>query len=494
VQSRIGFDLSQTIGPPVRIQSKIFLALLATSSMLVGIMFVLMQWSIDRGMLEYVNVLEAEKLQNVVSRLTQSYSREQNWQQLKQRRNWHQLIREFNGQAQPAPQGADKEGIRPFSDSDQQPNKRRSPPPRIKNLAVLDKNEQVIVGDWNPKIQHKRPINRLPIIYKNETVGWLVLPKKRKITDGFELQFLQQQQMAFGIISLIVIALSMIIALPLARHFVGPINRLAAGMLALTQGDFNQSINIDRKDELGQLARDFSSLATTLSNNEESRNRWLADISHELRTPLAILKGELEAMTDGVRPINIEQLQSLHQETEQLRRLVDDLYQLSNADIGGMRYQKKSLNLNAIVQQQSDLHRHILQQEQLELVTEICTNNINVWADQTRINQLLDNLFSNSNKYTSSPGQVKISLQQQQQLAILSIEDSTPGVPATSLEKLFNHLYRVDSSRNRATGGSGLGLAICKQIVNAHDGTVEAQASALGGLRIVISLPIDQIS
>jgi two-component system sensor histidine kinase BaeS len=118
--------------------------------------------------------------------------------------------------------------------------------------------------------------------------------------------------------------------------------------------------------------------------------------------------------------------------------------------------------------------------------------NINAWLDPSRIIQLMDNLLTNSIKYTSKEGTVQLRLRQENNLAVISISDSAPGVPDDALDKLFDHLYRVDSSRNRQSGGSGLGLAICKRIVEGHHGSIKASHCELGGITIDITLPLNQ--
>jgi two-component system sensor histidine kinase BaeS len=251
-------------------------------------------------------------------------------------------------------------------------------------------------------------------------------------------------------------------------------------------------MQLQRNDELGQLARDINELASTLAHNDTVRKRWLADTSHELRTPISILKGELEAMLDGVRPVNKAGIQSLHHETLQLQKLVEDLHELNNADIGGLRYYKQSVDLVALLEEQLQRHRPVFDNAGLQLQLSNHPKILNAWVDSSRLHQLLDNLLNNSLKYTTCPGKVQIKLQQQGNNALLVISDSAPGVPDAALDKLFEHLYRVDNSRNRLTGGSGLGLAICRRIVEGHHGTITASHSELGGITITITLPLNQ--
>ncbi len=478
----------------MRIHNQLFIVILFYSSMLIGIMFLLMQWSIDRGMLDYVNTRQAEQLQPVVSGLSEIYAREESWNDLKNnKRQFRELLRSNNTlRLLPPPPRQERKKNR---QNDYGPPGGKPKPAR--NIAVLDQEFTPILGKISQAAltDGENKIIQIAISHNGETVGWLVLPKRKEITEGFELQFLEQQREAFIVISLLLIALAIIAAFPLARHFVRPINRLAAGTLALTQGDYQLSLPVDRRDELGQLARDFNELAMTLQSNEQSRKRWLADISHELRTPLAILRGEVEAILDGIRPASKDNIASMQQEIIHLSHLIDDLYQLSQTDIGGLRYNKRPINFSELVKQQVLYHQQGLNEAELRLdFSDSNTDDITLWGDETRLCQVLDNLLNNSQKYTDASGKITIRLEADNDHAIFTIEDTAPGVPDEALSQLFDHLYRVNSSRNRNTGGSGLGLAICQQIIEAHGGTISAQHSSQGGLCIRLRLPLDKVS
>jgi two-component system sensor histidine kinase BaeS len=112
-----------------------------------------------------------------------------------------------------------------------------------------------------------------------------------------------------------------------------------------------------------------------------------------------------------------------------------------------------------------------------------------VFGDAERLRQLLTNLLSNSLRYTDSGGTLQVSLTTGAECVLLRFSDSVPDVPEEALERLFERLYRVEGSRSRAHGGAGLGLALCKTIVEAHDGTITASQSDLGGLEITITFP-----
>jgi two-component system sensor histidine kinase BaeS len=449
----------------VRSQYKIFLAILSASLVLVATVMLLVQWSVTSGMLDYVNKRQEQRAQAVASELAEFYREHGGWGILRnQPMLLHQLI--FNAWESGPPRSP----------------RMMPPPPPL--LAVLD-GEHRLIGGKPPE-----PPNVLvPIELDERVIGWLVVPQMREIRTGFEEQFLRRQRSSLLLIGAILVAVAALIALPLARHLVKPIRQLTRGAHQLTQGNYAVSLPVTRRDEFGELARDFNELALALAANESSRKRWLADISHELRTPLAILRGELEAMLDGVRVLDPDNLQSLNQEVQHLTRLVDDLYALTTADVGGLQYRKADCDVAELWREQCEAHISRFFAAGLQLQTQIPNSEILLYGDEDRLLQLLDNLLDNSRKYTAAGGVVRVALHSAGDGVELIVEDSAPGVPISALPKLFDHLFRVEDSRNRSTGGSGLGLAICQRIVAAHQGSIAAELSKLGGLRIRVHLP-----
>lgn len=469
----------------MRLQNKLFLSLVAISTLLVVLMLGLMQWSVQRGMLEYVNVQEAARLQPMLENLADVYGRNGSWKTLQaDPRQYEQLLWRSQDPAE-----------RPLLPPhiEEQRRQRLGNPPRFSHRArkprpvVIDLDGQLVLGRALPEGE----VRKLPIVVEGETVGWLALPSRKRLTEGYELNFVEQQLEALLAIGALVIGLAMVFAYLLARHLQRPISALAQAASTMTQGDYAPVLDVKRRDELGQLARDFSELARSLQQSDAARRRWFADVSHELRTPLAILRAEIEAMLDGVRPIDRGAVESLHQETEQLTKLVDDLNTLSNAELGALQYHKQWLALDKLVESQLEAHRSVLAAGKLELQWDNQAPGVSVYGDRTRLCQLLDNLLGNSRKYTDAPGCIRVSLALEQGELLLQVEDSTPGVPVAALPVLFDHLYRVDASRNRATGGSGLGLAICRRIVEAHGGRIEAANSSLGGLLVCVRFAED---
>ncbi|MGK0476427.1 MAG: two-component system sensor histidine kinase BaeS [Oleispira sp.] len=156
------------------------------------------------------------------------------------------------------------------------------------------------------------------------------------------------------------VLLSASLAIPFARLLLRPLRSIVGAIHTLAKGDFSQRISTDNNDEIGRVAKDINLLAQQLQEIDSSRKTWLANISHELRTPLAVMRGELEAMLDGIRELSKENVASAHQEALHLQRLVEDLYQLTSTEIGDhdvaqMSYQKQVIDFRALVAE--DLER-----------------------------------------------------------------------------------------------------------------------------------------
>ena len=487
--------------------------LFSFSLILVTVLVSLMQWSIDKGMIEYVISKEVETLKPVLSKLADEYEIDNSWRSMVGKNHkFGQLIHqklagndfEIEKNARPPrKQGFKNPAHRPPHLADRRPptslldnnNRPPFPPQREAHYALLDSKEVLIAGSYPAKLEY----TKTPIELNNQVIGFVAISKRNELTQGYEVDFIEQQQKYLWLIALIVMLLVALLTLPLARHIVEPIKLITRGMHKLTQGDYQQSIDLKRQDELSELSRDFNELALTLTKNESARKRWLANISHELRTPVAILRGELEAMLDKVRPLTLSNIASAHDEVKHLQRLIDDLNQLTSADIGGMGYRKHAEELVSLIQNESTKYRGYLADAGITLLLDLAVDEANIYADKTRLYQLFENIINNCIKY-SGASELKVSLtvdktveqltENDKGTVTLTIEDNGIGVDEAHLAHLFEYLYRVEDSRNRETGGFGLGLSICQHIVIAHQGKINATASSLGGLALIITLPL----
>lgn len=470
------------------ITQRVFLAILAATGIVVLCMFLIMQWSVDRGFLKYVNKFEQGRLERLAEKLEHAYAEQGNWKFLRENpEKMPQLIVETMSEVAPQPEAANTGG----AGQEMPPPPGPQPPRRFyrleRRILLLDSQRIPVFGySKAAEIDDFRPIS-----HKGRVVGYLGLLPHRYLSDVHQLRFVSQQKLVLALVAGIMLVVAAGLSLPLARRLVRPLRELATATNTLASGQYNIRVPVTSSDELGQLSRDFNALALTLGKNEQIRRQFVADISHELRTPLAVLRGEIEALQDGVRKPDMETIGSLHGEVLRLNRLVDDLYQLALSDVGALSYRKTDVDLTEILAGAIDGLRPELAKKSLTLAVSLPDlDEVLLFADPERLRQLFDNVLGNSGKYTDPGGVIEVSVESGQGWATVHIKDSAPGVPPAEIGKLFDRLFRVESSRCRASGGAGLGLAICRNIVEAHEGKIEAFPSPLGGLWIKISLPL----
>ncbi len=330
---------------------------------------------------------------------------------------------------------------------------------------------------------------RHPLRVKGQIVGWLAVTGPAALISQAEIRFKDRQIQATWIIVGFTALLSAAIAMVLARTLLTPIKRIVAATHRLAGGDYATRVPAKGRDELQMLASDFNRLAASLEKAEGDRRDFIADISHELRTPLSVLRGELEAIEDGVRRPDAATITSLQAEVAMLSQLIDDLYELSLADIGQLSFEKVPLDLTPIVEASCDAFRERLAAKRIALEFESDIGHATLSGDPYRLTQLWKNLLENALRYTNAGGQVHVAITEDDHALYVDVQDSFPPVPAPLLPHLFDRFFRVDPSRSRQSGGAGLGLALCKRIVETHGGTIEASRSPLGGLRVLVQLP-----
>lgn len=458
------------------ISSRLFLAVLATAVLMVVLVGGTTRWNFERGFLGYLNELAVERMSFVLPRVSRHYAERGNWDHLREEpRAWFHMLRPVPGEELPADATRGPGGPRLASDLTG----------AMLRLGLLDAQQQWVAGyrEITPEMQRK------PVQVNGHTVGWLVLAPFQSVADGGDQRFQQGQGRAVMAIAALALVLAALIAWWVSRVLLAPVKRVAEATHRLAAGQHDIRVDIDSPDEVGQLGRDFNHLAHTLARNEALRREFIADVSHELRTPLAVLRGELEALEDGIRPMDRQAVASLQGEVKQLGQLVDDLYELALSDAGALSYRMAPLDLGTLLQRVTEAHRHRIESQGLQLQLTLPDGPLAVQADEGRLQQLFDNLLENSRRYTDAPGQIHLQIKADAQHWLIDLQDSAPGVPEADLSQLFERFFRVDASRSRSTGGAGLGLAICRNIVLAHNGRISAQPSALGGVWIRVELP-----
>ncbi|MBK1719690.1 ATP-binding protein [Thiocystis violacea] len=483
------------------IHSKLFLTLLLACVVVLTGSHAFVQWSFQRGLVEFADAREQERIARISDRLVDIYRRENSWEPLaKNTRLWlYALI----GRREPLfDRGSERDRFdrRPpwMRDIESEPGAwppletlehlrdRGRPAPLELRLMLLDADGEILFG----RAALIEGTRRYPLESDGEHIGDLALLPGSPAPEMAELRFRATQGDRLWIIALAMLLLSAALAYPLSMRLVRPVRGFQEAARRLAAGDFSARVPSTGGDEIARLGRDINALAAALERNEQARRRWVADISHELRTPIALLRAELEALQDGVRPFDRASADALHGDVLRLGRLVDDLYELSTTDMGALGYRMEDTDLSEVLSADIDAFRRAFQDAGLQLeFADTLTEPVTLRADAHRLSQLFRNLISNSLQYTDPGGGLTVRLGQSERLLVIDFQDTAPGVPADALPRLFERLYRVDASRSRHTGGAGLGLAIVKNVVEAHGGAISADAAPSGGLWIRVTLP-----
>ena len=450
----------------------------------------------ERSFRDYVAQQDRRHLEALAPLLASQYERDGDWRRLAEdRRAWHDLVRLSSGdiRAPVRPPPPKRQRNEPSSASeDARPPKRRPPPGGADPLSVsprlslLDTTGLAIVGSG---ARHSDDYVQ-PIELNGAVIGTLVMRPLDAPERPEDIAFARSQSRSVLVAAVAAVALAIALAGLFARQLSVPIRTLASAMRALRGGDYERTVTLASATELRDLADDYNTLAATLKKNRESRRRWVSDIAHELRTPLAVLAAEIEALHDGIRPLDKPAMLSLADEVARLSSLVGDLNQLAKADSGELEYHFAPLLIGDLLQDAVDGAEARLAAAGIA-VTLTVDQGLTVQADRNRLRQVIDNLIENTCRYTDAPGRLTIKAHRADARARIVFTDSAPGVPDGAHDRLFDRLYRADASRSRSNGGAGLGLAICKAIVVAHNGEIFASAAPGGGLVVEILLPIE---
>jgi two-component system sensor histidine kinase BaeS len=330
------------------------------------------------------------------------------------------------------------------------------------------------------------PRTRLPIVIDGSLVGTAVVrqPTLGILPQDVAFRSSVNRTLLLGgfVAAIVAVALGFV----LARRATAPARELTRAARALASGDRAERVDFHAKDELGDMAMAFNAMADTIEREDELRRSFGAEVAHELRTPLAILQTQVEGMQDGVVAGDEAALESLHEETLRLSRLVADLETLASADAAGFSLRKQEVSLRTLLEDAATEFHGPFSEEGVGLVTSLGDGNAHVDVDPTRIRQVVSNLLSNALKFTPSGGEVRLSSHTRANEAVIRVSDTGLGIPPAEIPHVFDRFFRGSGVR---AGGSGIGLAVARELVLAHDGSIEVESTVGVGTTFMIRLP-----
>ncbi len=322
---------------------------------------------------------------------------------------------------------------------------------------------------------------RVPVIVDGSTIATVNVG----FTNG-ELALAEQhvRDALRGTVALgaLVAALAAIaVAVPLSRRIIAPLTRITDTARRLGNGDaFARVADHEAPGELGVLAATFDEMAERLQAHEQTRRNLTADLAHELRTPLTLLQGSCEELIDGAVQPDMARFVDLHDDILRMRRLVDDLATLADADTATTEgtTSHQPIDLAATASIATDRLRDLIAANDHQLVTDL--HPVTVHGDRTQLVQIITNLLTNAIKYTPPGGtiHVRVASDPATSMGVLTVTDNGPGIDDHDRPHVFERFYRADQTRHIT--GTGIGLAVAQQLVTAHHGTISIDPTTAG--------------
>ena len=264
-----------------------------------------------------------------------------------------------------------------------------------------------------------------------------------------------------------------------------PVGDLIEATGRLQTGAYDTRVAERGPREMRSLARAFNSMAGRLEANESQRRQLLADVTHELRTPLTVLQGNVEALLDGVRPVDHEHIAPLLEETKVLARLIDDLRTLSLAESGALALHREPTEIAAVARDVVTAFADQARRGQLTLGSS-AAGPTSIEADPVRVREVMVNLVANALRYTPAGGSVDITVRGTAAEVEVAVRDTGSGIAPDAVGGIFDRFSKATDSP-----GAGLGLAIAKSLVEAHGGAIRAESAPGQGTRVVFTLPAE---
>ncbi len=328
------------------------------------------------------------------------------------------------------------------------------------------------------------------VVMNSEIIGVLLL-----ISPVQEMmQNLYQLQDRMVLIFVIIAAAALLCALIFARIITRPVGSLMRGIQRMSKGDFSARVKVKSSGEFKQLAQAFNSMSEKLETLDESRNQFVSNASHELKTPLATMKIMLESLIYQPHMNNelrAEFMSDINSEIDRLSNVVSDLLTLVQMDSQNVRLTRENLSIAALIKENAHRLQPIADQKEQQISLTL-SDPCDIYADRSKLNQVIYNLMENAVKYTQSGGLIKVSLVRQGRDAIFTVSDNGPGIPKENLPHVFDRFYRVDKARSREKGGTGLGLSIVHQLVLLHGGAIRVESEEGKGAAFIVELPLHQ--
>jgi len=292
------------------------------------------------------------------------------------------------------------------------------------------------------------------------------------------------------ITALIIFLLSMVILVVFYIIVYKPLNKITIGATKYAAGDYSYKIETKSRDEMGYLAETLNFMSDEISKADDYQKQFIANVSHDFRSPLTSIKGYLEAILDGTVPKELEEkyLRRLISETERLTKLTQSMLNLGTLDKKGF-LTRSNFDINRVIRDVCASFEMTCQKKEIVFELTFSEKKEMVYADYSKIQQVLYNLIDNALKFSNPKSSIAIKTGIRGNKVFISVKDTGIGIPKSDISKIWDRFYKADQSRGKDKHGTGLGLSIVKSIISAHDENIDCISTEGVGTEFVFTLP-----
>lgn len=360
--------------------------------------------------------------------------------------------------------------------------------PDTKSMKKTD-NYKWITSDFSNTFDGAKYSIVYNIIISNKKIGTIIL--------GCDRGSINQTLLQECIVILIFVLVINIVGFFFLRIFIdralSPIREMSTVTAEIAAGNFSKRIEIgNRMDEISILARNLNSMADSLEDQEQKRHEFISSISHDLRSPLTSIMGYLQAIIDGVIPEDKlpKYLNIIYSETERLNKMSNTILDLSKNKLNGAKLKYSSFNINELLELVASTLKVKAFDKNISIVFENTNTPVMVYADYKKIQRVIYNLLDNAIKFTNKNGKIILKTEELEQKAYISIIDNGIGMKEDEQARIFDRLYKADSSRGMDKTGSGLGLSIVKEFIKAHNEEIFVKSTLGKGSTFTFTLKL----
>lgn len=368
------------------------------------------------------------------------------------------------------------------------------------NVQVFDSSGELVGYVTKPGEQQQQDVERITIgevsatasiVVDDEVVGEVRVASAAAggLLTERDIRFRSATFRGLALAAVLAVIAASVAGALYARSIVRPINAVTRVAARLRGGESEARTGMAGSDAISQLGRTLDTMADAVDAERRFERQLTADVAHELRTPLQAIQATVEAMQDGVMPVDEERLGVLHDETVRLGRLAGSILELSRLETGSAHFEMKPIDLAEPVEQAVEGSRALMESLGLTFVPSIQRGPV-VLGDRDRLTQAVANLLSNAARYTPEGGTVSVEVRQEGSEALLTVSDTGIGMAAEERGRAFTRFWRADRARTRASGGLGIGLAVVKEIVDRHGGRIAILSEEGQGTSVTIAIPL----